>query len=333
MARSLASRSGTARVALVGATSAYGARLRAGLAALGVPGERVDLYARTTGEAVLSDYGGEARLIQEPQPDEIAAHDVIFVCEGGGLADEVVGRARRGAVVIDLVGAVPRSRRARLVHMDLNPPDEKEPGACLAIPHPLAIILGELLHSLEQELGLEEVVAVILRPAADFGAAGLEELRDQTVRLLSFAPVPVETFGRQLAFNVIPQRTLRAAPGLEATIGAHVAELLGWSRPRLTLRLLAAPVFHGHGIQLRVRLRRAADSDRVRDIVEGGRFYDPPHDDAPATPVEVSEDYRISLAELCEDGLGGYWIWAVAGEADAKGAEQAIRLADAVCDL
>ena len=333
MARSSASRSGTARVALVGATSVCGARLRGGLAALGVPGERVELYARTTDEAVLSEYAGEARLIQEPPPDEIADHDVIFLCESGRLADQVVRSARPDSVVIDLVGALPRNRRASLVHMDLNPPATTRHGGRLAIPHPMAIVLGEVLHPLEQELGLEQVVAVILRPAADFGTAGIEELRDQTVRLLSFAPVPIATFGRQLAFNVIPQGSLDSGPDLEATISAHVAELLGWDQPRLTLRQLAAPVFHGHGIQLHVRLRNGARIDRLREVVAGGRFYDPPHDDAPATPVEVSEDYRISLAELCEDGLGGYWIWAVAGETDAKGAEQAIRLADAICDL
>ena len=72
--------SGGARIAVIGATTPDGSRVRERLAGFGVPGSRVDLYGGSRGEALISEYDGEARLVQEPDPDETGDHDVIFLC-------------------------------------------------------------------------------------------------------------------------------------------------------------------------------------------------------------------------------------------------------------
>ena len=77
--------------------------------------------------------------------------------------------------------------------MDVNPDAAKEHDGRLAVPHPVAILLADLLAPLERELGLRDAVAVVLRPAADFGQDGIEELREQTVRLLNFSEIPSAT--------------------------------------------------------------------------------------------------------------------------------------------
>ena len=57
-----------ARVALVGATSPAAAGLRKVLENRRVPGSLVDLDGTTQGEAAISGYAGESRLILEPAP-------------------------------------------------------------------------------------------------------------------------------------------------------------------------------------------------------------------------------------------------------------------------
>ena len=55
---------GSARAALVGASSVAGNLLREALETLGVPGARVDLYGEQSGpDVLLGEYAGEARLI------------------------------------------------------------------------------------------------------------------------------------------------------------------------------------------------------------------------------------------------------------------------------
>jgi len=334
MAPRSASDNGDPRVAVVGASTAVGMRLREHLAEYRVPGSRVDLYGTSTGEAVISEYAGEARLVQEPEPDEIGRHDVIFLCEPSDLSRSLTRSASPHAIVIDLVNAISEPPRPPRVHMDVNPEVTREHQGVLAVAHPVAILLADLLGPLEAEVGLSEAVAVVLRPAADFGQAGVEELREQTVRLLSFVEVPAETFGRQLAFNVIPQTRLACdPPGMESRIEGDVAELLDWDRPRLTLRLLAVPVFYGHSLQLRLRFKDEVTVERIKELL-GKRSPAPvPSDESRATPLDVSGESDTNLYQISDDGLGGFWLLAVAGETDGRGAEQAVRIADSLCGL
>jgi aspartate-semialdehyde dehydrogenase len=283
---------------------------------------------------VISEYDGEARLVQEPEPSEVLAHDVIFLCESGGISGKLTGDGSPKPLVIDLVGGAPEKDPQPLIHMDFNPDAARDHDGRLSVPHPISILLAELLGPLDRELGVTEAVSVILRPAADFGEAGVEELREQTVRLLNFIEIPVATFGRQLAFNVIPQAELDCdSHELEQRISQDVARLLGWERRRLTLRLLAAPVFFGHCLQLRLRFREGASASRIETILKDRTISLPSASRGGSTPMDVSDQKRTSLYEIADDGLGGFWLMAVAGEAGGKGAEQAVRLADSLCRL
>jgi aspartate-semialdehyde dehydrogenase len=327
-------RFGRARIAVIGATTPDGSRVRERLAVLGVPGSRVDLYGGSRGEAVISEYDGEARLIQEPDPGETGDHDVIFLCEAGEAAEQAAARARSESLIIDVVGSLTGEDRPPLVHMDINPEEAEERRGRLAVPHPAALLLAELLEPLERRLGLEEVVALVIRPAADFGEAGVEELRQQTVQLLSFAEIPVETFGRQLAFNLIPQAMLDAdTQSLSSRICGDVARLLGWPRNLMTLRLLVAPVFFGHSLQLRIRTAKKATLDLVREALGDHHFSYSTKEMAESTPMDVSGESTTNLYAVEEDGLGGFWLLAVAGELGDRGAEQAVRIADSAIGL
>lgn len=333
MSRRSASGQGSARLALVGATTPEGTGLRKVLETLRVAGARVDLFASHNGEALISEYGGEARLIQPPSLPEILDHDLIFLCEHGALAEEIAA-SRAGTPVIDLVGAIVGPPDPPLVHMGFKPGAIRSHDGLLAVPHPLSIVLSELLHPVESSLGISEAVAVIIRPAADFGERGVEELREQTVGLLNFSEVPVETFGRQLAFNIIPQEQLGSEQqAIGNRVAAQVSEILGWDRKRLTLRLLTAPLFYGHGAQIRLKVSGQATLGDVRRAVESGVNLAPHDSEGPTTPVEISSEHRSRLVDLTEDGLGGFWVWAVAGETAARSAHEAVRVADALCDF
>jgi aspartate-semialdehyde dehydrogenase len=321
----------TLRVAVVGAPTVDGAVVRAALAERGVPGRSVDLYGATGREVVLSEYAGEARMIQEPDLDEVALHDLIFLCERGEIASRIV-QAAAEAVIIDLADGLPPTARARRVGLDVSARVERGPGR-FAVAHPLALVLVEVLEPLDRCFGLEEALAVVLRPAADFGEAGIEELRDQTVRLLSFASVPCATFGRQLAFNLLPEAPLPGGcEALEERIVREIGELLGGAERRVAVRLLTAPLFYGHGLQLRLRLGREAAPEAVAAVLrERGLLAEGPA--TAATPLDVTGEMRTTCGAPRPDGLGGWWLWGVAGEAGSRPARQAVQLAAALFDL
>ena len=330
MSRPCASSNGKARIAVVGASTVDGVHLRAALAQHGVSGARVDLYGATSGkEVALSEYAGEARMIQEPEVEELARHELIFICEPGDAVSRLAHESP-GSVLIDLHGCL----SAQVLPLGLAPREVAANGNRFAVPHPLALVLAEVLQPLHRELGLAESTAVVIRPAADFGQRGVEELRDQTVCLLNFSQVPVTTFGRQLAFNIIPDTLLAVGPrGLESRINREVADLLGWAESRLAVKLLAAPVFYGHGLQLRFRLARDTSLEEVRSVLENDGLLRSSTAKPVATPLDLLGEMRTSLSELSEDGMGAYWLWVVAGETAARGAQSAVRLAATLFDL
>ncbi|HEX5044169.1 MAG TPA: hypothetical protein VFV75_14770 [Candidatus Polarisedimenticolaceae bacterium] len=297
---------GTARLAVVGAETPSGARLRAALAASGFPGARLDLFGERPGEeAVLSEYAGEARLIQPASPDEIAGHAVVFLCEAGEAVRRLVRQGGPGVTFIDLVGAVG---------------SEPVEGRVLRVPSPVALLLADLLRPLQAVCGVREAVAVVLRPAADRGQPGLDELRDQTVRLLSFASVPKDVFGRQLAFNVLPGAR-------EGALAGEVAHLVGWEQLRLTVSSAVVPVFHGHTVLLRVLPEQKVEPGELERVLRDAEGLRGPGASTAETPMDAAEGTRIDVASVREDGLGGIWLWAVAGDAEGAAAEQALRMA------
>jgi len=326
MSRSSADLDRLTRVAVVGAQTAEGVRVRDALVEFGVPSARVDLYGTATGEVMLSEYDGEARMIQEPDLADIARHQVIFICEPGEFAGRVAGAAPE-ALVLDLLECLPASSGSRGVRLD-DAASTKDEGRCFSVPHPLSLLLVELLLPIERKHGLDHVVAVAIRPAADFGEAGCEELREQTLRLMSFASPPTETFGRQLAFNLIPQAELaQLEPGLEPRIAAEVARLLDWSSRRLALSLVTAPLFHGHCVEVNVRLRDETALEDLRETIRAEALIGPADEAPPATPLEVAEGGGMRVSRIVPDGTGGFWIWAVAGDAATRGARLAVQFA------
>jgi aspartate-semialdehyde dehydrogenase len=332
MARRSLSHEGTARVAVVGSGSIDGAFVRAALAERGVPGSRVDLYGTVpSGEAVLSEYDGEARLIQDPDPREVGGHEVVFLCEPGEASERLLSLASPRSVVIDL-GRI--RKEFRVAHAELLPPASSDLERPIAVPHSISVLLAELLHPLDASFALTDATAVVLRPAADFGEGGLEELREQTIRLLSFEKPPTETFGRQLAFNVIPQHLL---PGgdetLERRVAEEVAELLGWNGGRLALRLLTVPLFYGHGVLLRVRPGGSPSEADVTACIAATAGLKPPGKTAVGTPMEAAVVPGKTVSRVSEDGAGGFWLWAVLGDASALGAAAAVSLAALIADL
>jgi hypothetical protein len=304
---------GTARLAIVGAETPAGARLRAVLAGSGFPGDRLDLFGEGPGsEAFLSEYAGEARLIQPAHPAEIAGHAVVFLAERGDAVRRLVREAGPGVALVDLVGAAGGERGAARV---------------LRVPSPLALLLADLLRPLQAALGVREAQAVVLRPAADRGQPGLDELRDQTVRLLSFASPPKEVFGRQLAFNVIPDGA--DDPSLEK----EVAHLLGWQHVRLTVSSALVPVFYGHTVLLRAVFDETADAEAVAQALREAPGLRGPAASTADSPIDAAEGGRMDVARIRADGMGGFWLWAVAGDADAAAAEQALRMAAELAPL
>jgi aspartate-semialdehyde dehydrogenase len=316
MARPIADRT-TGKIAILGAASPAGAHLKAALADRGIPGGRVSLFGLKREVAVLSEYDGEARLVQAADELDAAACQAVFVCEVGHDGASLVSAAGSGTLVVDMTGSVPGAILA-------GAPRASNEARIVAVPHAVTTLLVSLLAPLEKALGLSRVSVHVLRPASDFGEAGLEELREQTVHLLRFEPTPTAVFGRQLAFNVLPEYLFPL--GEEASAARVVREsreLLGAPDLPFAFSQSLVPLFFGHAIAAHIELThlgrdealatwRAAPDVAIADDPEVGATLD-----APESP-------GLLVARVDETAEATLRVWALGSEAGATAAARAI---------
>jgi aspartate-semialdehyde dehydrogenase len=311
-------------LAVLGVETPSGADVRRVLEDREVPGERVDLYGATASEAVLSEYRGEARLIQPADGDALATHGLVFVCSPEALPRGDVARTAGERLVIDLTG----SENVEVAHSRLRPVSVGSTAAW-RVPHAIALFLLDVLEPIVAAGEVEHVTATVLRPASDLGEAGVEELRRQVSGLMNFGELPTEVFGRRLAFTCLPQSgDDERAPDVERRIERDVRALLSERLKRFSVRLVWIPAFFGHTASLHLRMTEPDVVDGVIRRLESASGIERRVSAGSCRFEDGSADPRILVGGPDLDGEDGFWVWAVAEDVGAAAAREAVRLAE-----
>jgi aspartate-semialdehyde dehydrogenase len=222
-----------------------------------------------------------------------------------------------GPVLIDLTGALEDQPHARLRAPTAEPTRSlPEPGLIPVIAHPAAIACAMLLTSLSKIGPVRRSIIHVFEPASERGKKGLDELRQQTVGVLTFQKLKMDVFDAQLGFNLLArygEEALEPLEGVEERILRHVASLLALypSIPMPSLRLIQAPVFHGHSFSLWVEFDEIPNLDALAEgLVAAG--FDVRSDDPP-TNVSIAGMSGLSVGAIAADPNQprACWIWMV----------------------
>jgi len=221
-----------------------------------------------------------------------------------------------GTPIIDLGFAAEDRPDVRLRAPLLEARQEEEADRRIhVIAHPAAIALSLLLRRLHASDPLRRAVVQIFVPASEQGKAGVEELQQQTISLLSFKPLPHQVFDTQLSFNMLARYGDAAPVPLEDTetrIERHLATLLhlpgeGLGAPLPSLRVVQAPVFHGYTFGIWAEFENAPD----REAVESGLA---------TANIDVRSGEFEPPTNLGQAGQGGVAVGAIAGDRNCPNA-------------
>jgi len=239
---------------LVGSDSLLGREIR-DIVARSAPEIDLRLIAADEEEpGVLTRVGDEPAIVEHLVAESLAGAGALFLAGSTESNRKALELAEESTAVIDLTYAAEEHLDARLRAplVESEPPEE---GAAVhVIAHPAAIALALFLRRVQSQDPIRRSVIQIFAPASEFGTAGVEELQQQTVSLLSFKSLPQAIFDTQLAFNLLSRYGDDAPQSLEQSelrIERHLATLLalpgeGEGAPMPSLRLIQAPVFHGY---------------------------------------------------------------------------------------
>ncbi len=321
-------------LALVGGDSLAGRDIRELVSAGALPGELQLIAGDESGGGILTEEGGEAALISELDEESLAGARIVFLAGSPEVSRKALDAAEE-AVFIDLGGAAEERPQARLRAPMAEPEEYLPPREPLqVIAHPAAIALAMVLGRLHASCPIRSAVAHIFEPASERGQRGLQELQQQTVNLLSFKSIPKEVFDEQLSFNMLAGYGEEAPLALEEAEGRlerHLATLLALASrpaPMPSLRLIQAPVFHGHSFSLWVEFEDNPGAAEVESILAGEGIDVREGGTDPPNVVGMAGQSGVAVGAVAVDRNNNQacWLW-MAADNSRLAAENAIAVA------
>jgi aspartate-semialdehyde dehydrogenase len=257
-------RAGAARVAVVGSSSLIGEALIQELRARKFP--YAELHAlddeRNLGRSVRDEEGaGEDLQSQDVAAFDFSQVDLAFFCGRVALAERYAEAAAAHAWVIDNSPAFRARADVPLVAADVNPSALAGIGSTglIAMPGSASVALATALAPLHALAGLTRVEVVTYHAVSGGGRAAMDELAGETVAMLSGKTPRGRAFGRQIAFNVIPQVDRLEEDGLsreERRLWEETRRVLGLPQLAINATAVRVPVFFGHSLAVHAAFER-----------------------------------------------------------------------------
>ena len=313
------------KIAIVGAGSLRGRELNDALSDSPFAGADFLLMDDESELGTLEAVGDEVTFIQRIEPSSFDRTDFVFFTGDEALTRKHWQAAQRaGASIIDVSGALEGESGVLVRAPWLNEAGAAPlpNGPCLetraVVPaHPIAVTLALLLDRIGSASGIAGASATVLEPASEYGRAAMDELHQQTVKLLSFQDLPRQVYDTQVAFNTTPVFGELAKVSLansEARIRRHYALLTANRAPEVGVQLLHAPVFHGYGVSLAVMVAEPASVDQIEAAIAGEHVDIITADGDPPTNLSVAGQPNVLARVRPQNGrqeeTTRFWIWA-----------------------
>ncbi len=179
--------------------------------------------------------------------------NLAFFCGRAALSERYAEAAAAHAWVIDGSGAFRARGDVPLVAADINATALGAVGACglISLPGSASVALATALAPLHALAGLERVEVATYQAVSGSGRGAMDELAGETVAMLSGKKARGRAFGRQIAFNVIPQVDTLEEDGVsreERRLWEETRRVLGLARLAINATAVRVPVFFGHSL-------------------------------------------------------------------------------------
>ncbi len=285
------------------------------------PAPRLQLISATAdGSALLSPEEESAVLMVPLAAESLEEARVAFLAGSPASSRRTLKmNAEGGPALIDLTAALEEQPHARLrapsAESELV---RQEPRSQIqVIAHPAAIALAMLFARLARCSAIRRSLVHIFEPASERGQRGLDELQQQNVAVLAFQKLKTDVFDAQLAFNLLVrygEEALEPFDLIEQRVERHLASLLAAypAIPMPSLRLIQAPVFHGHSFSVWVEFEQNPGAEALgRALSDAGLDV---HPNDPPSNAGIAGQSGLSLGAIAQDPNQPHacWLWMVA---------------------
>ncbi len=268
------------RIAVVGAASLIGEAVIDELRARKMP--FAELHAlddeRNVGRPVTGDEGAESAktlALSDVAAFDFSRVDLVFFCGRSALSERYAEAAAAHAWVVDGSAAFRARADVPLVAADVNPMALDSVGAqgLIALPGSASVALATVLAPLHALAGLARAEVATYQAVSGSGRAAMDELAGETVAMLSGKKARGRAFGRQIAFNVIPQVDVLEADGVsreERRLWEETRRVLDLPRLEINATAVRVPVFFGHSLAVHASFERSLTAVDAAAVLRRG---------------------------------------------------------------
>ncbi len=311
------------RVALIGTDTFRGKEMKNVLEERKFPLARIDFFDPDVKDAYskLTEFRGEPRVVLPLDKEAIMSCDFVFLAADnqtnrmiGHLADQ------KKIAAIDLNETFNKEKNIPLVVAGVNDRVvlQKNP-YLIANPHPVTIILSQVLSVIIKKFNLLRTVVFVLQPVSAFDDSGVDELAGQSFAVLNSSAFTKETFKTQIAFNLLSHTELPDEDGFspsERQVLSEINRVLGIKDLPLFLSIIQAPVFHTYSLMIYLELDKRVSIQHLVNLFEASPNFkvSPPSPFCPVSSVHVAGKDEVFVGQIKKETTkpNTFWIWAVA---------------------
>lgn len=322
-------------IALLGATGAVGNAVLELLAERQFPVGELYLLAseNSAGETLRFD-GRSVRVENAADFDWSQAQLAFFVAGRDASARYADDAANAGCLVIDSSDLFALSPDVPLVVPDVNPhvlADYRNRNL-VSVADSLTSQLLSAIKPLVDAAGLGRLQVTNLISVSSHGKRAVDGLAGESARLLNGIPADEHYFGRQLAFNLLPQLAdAEGSVASERRLVEQVRKVLQDEGLPIAVSSVQVPVFYGNAQIVHLESLRPLSADEARaELAQAADINLSEEDDYPTQVGDASGNEQLSIGCVRNDyGIPELLqFWSVADNIRFGGALMAVKTAE-----
>lgn len=322
-------------IALLGATGAVGNAVLELLAQRQFPVGELYLLASDNGAGEIKRFEGRSVRVEDAAGFDWSQAQLAFFVAGRDASERYAKEAAgAGCLVIDSSELFALSPDVPLVVPDVNPQvlADYRNRNIISVADNLVSQLLTAIKPLVDAAGLGRLQVTNLISVSTHGKVAVDALAGESARLLNGVPADEHHFGRQLAFNLLPQLAdSEGSVESERRLVDQVRKVLQDEGLPVAVSSIQAPVFYGNAQIVHIENLRPLSAEEARAELALAADIHLSEEDAVPTPVtDASGSDELSIGCVRNDyGIPELLqFWSVADNVRFGGALMAVKTAE-----
>ena len=295
-------------IAIVGATGNVGRKLLEVIEKLNFEFSELYLIASDKSIGKKITFKGKTYSIVGLSDFDFSKVKIAFFSAGSAIAEKWAPIAAKKTIVIDNSKHFRMDKEIPLVVPEVNEDALKnyKNKNIIANANCSTIQLVLTLKPLHDQFKIKRVIVSTYQSVSGAGNAHMNELEEQSKKVLDKQKISSKNFTKQIAFNVIPHIDNFMEDRYTQEEWKMTVETKKILDPNILLSAtcVRVPVFVGHSESVNVEFNSEVSAKKVRECLEktpGCKVIDETKDGGYITPVESSGDFLTYISRIRDD--------------------------------